>query len=243
MHRRYCQISLIIQLSLACFALSPQARAVCQEGCFTNVNSVLGEDALLDNVTGSQNVAIGFRALSRNVGGSNNTANGAVALFSNTDGGANTATGHSALSQNTVGNNNTATGVNALNNLTTGNDNTAIGTNTLVNNNGSGNIALGAGSGDNLRTGSNNIYIGNAGADESKTIRIGTTGGQGKTFIAGISGVTVPEGVGVIVGSNGRLGTATSSARFKKRLNQWIKSAKRDLRHGVAVAESGNDSH
>jgi hypothetical protein len=38
---------------------------------------------------------------------------------------------------------------------------------------------------------------------------------QTKTFIAGISGVTVPAGVGVIVGTNGQLGTVVSSERFK----------------------------
>src|SRR5262249_5598235 len=34
-------------------------------------------------------------------------------------------------------------------------------------------------------------------------------------FIAGISGATVPGGVGVIVGTNGQLGTIVSSERFK----------------------------
>src|SRR5205814_3797987 len=45
--------------------------------------------------------------------------------------------------------------------------------------------------------------------------RIGTVGTQTATFIAGISGATVASGVGVIVGSNGRLGTVVSSERFK----------------------------
>ena len=35
------------------------------------------------------------------------------------------------------------------------------------------------------------------------------------TFIAGISGVTVAGGVGVIIDTNGQLGTVVSSARFK----------------------------
>jgi hypothetical protein len=43
----------------------------------------------------------------------------------------------------------------------------------------------------------------------------GTTGTQKATFIAGISGVTVPSGVGVIVGTDGKLGTVVSSERFK----------------------------
>jgi len=74
---------------------------------------------------------------------------------------------------------------------------------------------LGFGAGFNLTSGSNNIYIGNQGATESNHIRIGTVGTQTATFIAGISGATVASGVGVIVGSNGRLGTVVSSERFK----------------------------
>src|SRR5205823_6106170 len=39
---------------------------------------------------------------------------------------------------------------------------------------------------------------------------------QTATFIAGISGVTVAGGVGVIINTNGQLGTVVSSARFKE---------------------------
>src|SRR5205814_1708324 len=39
--------------------------------------------------------------------------------------------------------------------------------------------------------------------------------GQTDAFIAGISGVTVAGGVGVIIDSSGRLGTVVSSERFK----------------------------
>jgi predicted ribosome quality control (RQC) complex YloA/Tae2 family protein len=51
---------------------------------------------------------------------------------------------------------------------------------------------------------------------EANTIRIGKSGTQNKTFIAGISGKTVASGVGVIIGSNGQLGTVLSSALFKE---------------------------
>src|ERR1041385_8239020 len=60
--RAYQRILLLIPLVLAYFALSPQARATCQEGCFTTNNTVLGENALLNN-TGSNNTGIGFNAL------------------------------------------------------------------------------------------------------------------------------------------------------------------------------------
>jgi hypothetical protein len=92
----------LIPFVLGCFALSPQARAVCQEGCFDNFNTVLGDDALLNN-TGDANTAIGLEALFSNTTGSGNTANGVHALQNNTTGLNNTATGGSALSYNATG--------------------------------------------------------------------------------------------------------------------------------------------
>jgi len=62
-------------------------------------------------------------------------------------------------------------------------------------------------------------------AGESKHIRIGTSGTQTKTFVAGISGVTVPGGVGVIVGTNGQLGTVVSSERFKDSIKPMDKAS------------------
>jgi hypothetical protein len=101
-----------------------------------------------------------------------------------------------------------------------GANNTATGRNALANNStGNNNIALGASAGSNLTTGSNNVDINNRRmTGESNTIRIGTTGIQTTTLIAGISGATVPTGVAVIVGANGHLGTTTSSARFKQEI-------------------------
>src|SRR2546425_2134600 len=52
MDRSPLRAFLLIPSVLACFALSPYARAACQEGCLTNQNTVLGDDALLNN-TGS----------------------------------------------------------------------------------------------------------------------------------------------------------------------------------------------
>src|SRR5207244_10776808 len=53
----------------------------------------------------------------------------------------------------------------------------------------------------------------------------GTAGTQTNTFIAGISGATVPSGVGVIVGSNGQLGTMVSSERFKDAIKPMDKAS------------------
>src|SRR4030095_6319904 len=114
-------------------------------------------------------------------------------------------------------NSTTANGVGALGNNTTGAGNTAVGLSALNSNTtGNSNIAVGLSAGFNLTTGSNNIDIGNDGrAGESGNIRIGTRGAQTKTSIAGISGVTVANGVGVIINPQGQLGTVVSSERFK----------------------------
>jgi len=60
---------------------------------------------------------------------------------------------------------------------------------------------------------------------EANTIRIGKSGTQSATFIAGISGAIVPGGVGVIVGTNGKLGTVVSSARFKDAIKPMDKAS------------------
>ena len=99
--------------AFACFALSPQARAICQGGCLTNFNTVLGEDALNVNA-GSANTAIGYTALLANTTGGNNTATGTNALEHNTTGSGNTATGVNALFQNSTAINNTALGFQTL---------------------------------------------------------------------------------------------------------------------------------
>ncbi|TMP90155.1 MAG: hypothetical protein E6L08_13590 [Verrucomicrobia bacterium] len=175
-----------------------------------NNNTANGFQALALNTTASYNTADGFRALVLNTAGFFDTANGAQALFNNTTGSANTAEGTNVLFHNTSGNNNTANGFEALFRNTTG----------------ASNIALGSLAGLNLTTGSNNIDIGNQGvATEANTIRIGTVGNQTNTFIAGISGVTVAGGVGVIIDTNGHLGTTTSSARFKDQIKPMDKAS------------------
>jgi len=190
-------------------------------------NTGTGYFSLHLNSTGIENTANGVNALYSNTTGNDNTAVGDNALFGNTTGNVNTAIGANSLQQNTTGVNNTAMSVHALYSNTTGDNNTAIGANSLINNTtGSSNIALGNSAGQNLTSGSNNIDIGNLGAPgDSKTIRIGTAATQRKTFIAGISGATVASGVGVIVGSNGQLGTVVSSQRFKDNVKPMDKAS------------------
>jgi hypothetical protein len=71
---------------------------------------------------------------------------------------------------------------------TTGSYNTAIGANALQpTTSGSFNIALGYRAGFDLANGNHNIYIGNSGSSfDSSTIRIGTSGFQTNTVIAGV---------------------------------------------------------
>jgi hypothetical protein len=220
-------LPVLIALTLGCFGLSPQAQADCHEGCDLNNNSTfLGDDALMNN-TGDVNVAVGSIALSMNTTGSRNTASGWQALYFNTTGSFNTANGGAAVASNTTGSFNTGIGTSALLNNTTGNNNAAVGNSALFSNTtGSGNIALGDAAGTKNITGSNNIYIGNPGTHtDANRIRIGTAGIQTKTLIAGISGATVPDGVGVIVGSNGQLGTVVSSERFKDAIKPMEKTS------------------
>src|SRR5437879_5439956 len=59
-----------LALVVGWLALSPQARATCQDGCLTNSNTALGEDALISNTFGFDNTANGYQALASNTGNS-----------------------------------------------------------------------------------------------------------------------------------------------------------------------------
>jgi hypothetical protein len=191
-------------------------------------NTATGFRSLYSNTSGVQNTATGGNALSNNTTGSYNTADGVNALFANTIGSKNTASGLRALFGNSTGSENTAVGVSALASNETGNQNTAVGFKALLNNRGGNhNIALGheAGSlvGGMFNPRNNNIEIGNAGDFfDNNTIRIGDV--QTATFIAGISGAPV-VGDTVVVDASGQLGTATSSARFKKEIMPMDKAS------------------
>ena len=235
-------ILIVILPVLVCFALLPQARGQCVDGCDSNFGTFQGDGALIGNTTGAGNTAFGWRSLFSNtdasfntgVGGGalslntgdSNTAVGAAALLLNTDGSQNVAVGTDALVFNDSGAENTATGFFALFENTTGGINTAVGAEALLNNTtGFNNIAVGFAAGDVLTTGDDNIDIGNEGvAGEAGTVRIGTDGIQTRTFIAGISGVVV-SGAGVVVNAGGQLGVAASSARFKEAIKPMEKAS------------------
>ena len=174
-------------------------------------NTAIGAAALLFNTTGLANTATGVTALLNNIEGNGNTANGWGALSNNNgnppDGSANTAVGAGALFSNTTGDSNTAIGLNALVNNTTGSGNTAIGVRALDHNTSGGlNIALGVNAGHDVVAAQNVICIGlNVfGADVGDSCYIGN-----------IFGETSASGAAVYVNSNHKLGTLTSSSRFK----------------------------
>lgn len=227
--------STLLAGALALFTSSQTSRAVipAPDGGYPNGNTAEGANALSSLTTGQFNTANGFAALLSTTSGGGNTASGVNSLVSNTSGFLNTASGVSVLFNNTTGDNNTANGFEALFHNTAGSKNTASGVDALFlnktgegntaeggtaleNNTGSFNTALGFSAGANLTTGHDNVDIQALGiAGESNTIRIGTAK-QTATFITGIHGVTVPSGVGVVIDSNGKLGTMQSSVRFKQ---------------------------
>lgn len=135
------------------------------------------------------NTAIGHSSLHE----TGNTAIGHSSLHDITIGYKNNAIGSYSLRYLTDGYCNNAIGSMSLYRLTNGFGNTAIGTESLKYNNGRHNIAIGYQSGLFNDRGDNNIYIGHIGADESDTIRIGST--HKRNFQAGIvphSGYHVP---------------------------------------------------
>jgi Chaperone of endosialidase len=216
----------LVTFGLACFGLSPAAQAItpAPDGGYPGQNTAEGQSALLHLAGGIYNTAIGWSSLGFDLIGNlntavgagallfntadQNTATGAAALFNNTTGGANTANGFQALFSNTTGVENTAIGDLALFNNTTGGANTASGNLALFSNTtGSRNIALGLDAGNGVTTADNVICIGADGNNVDNSCYIGQ-----------IFGATSSGGTAVFINSNGRLGTATSSRRFKEEI-------------------------
>jgi Chaperone of endosialidase len=240
---------------MACRALCPTAQAVspAPDGGYPGANTAEGTLALLHlsggtnntavgwaslgfNVTGSfntatgagtlllnnadNNTAAGAGALLSNSSGAFNTANGAFALLRNATGSSNTAIGDGALLSNTAGSNNAAIGNGALLNNETGNDNTAVGVNALEDFPGDFNTALGAFAGSNITTANHVICIGANGDNVSNSC-----------FIGNIYGVTTlaNDAIPVLIDSEGQLGTASSSRRYKTDIKPIDKASESSL--------------
>jgi hypothetical protein len=206
-------------------------------------NTAVGTAALLSNVgnqntgTGKENTAVGAGALLLNTAGSNNTGVGADALLNNSASG-NTAVGSHALLGNTTGIRETAVGTDALGDNVSGNDNTAIGYHALILSTGQNNTGIGSGALGNNTSGISNTAVGDGALADDSTgggnIALGYAAGNNVTtasnvicigiegnnvdnacYIGQIFGSTVSASA-VFVNSNGRLGTMTSSKRFKQ---------------------------
>lgn len=166
-------------------------------------NSAFGAWALSSSTVGAMNSAFGYEALTTNTTGNGNSGFGQWVLALNRTGQSNSAFGYAALLQNDSGSRNSGFGQQALDRLCSGDDN----------------IAVGFQAGNALTSGSYNIYIGNRGvATESNTIRIGSAANHAATYVAGIQGTTVATGEAVYVDFSGKLGTTSSSRRFKEEI-------------------------
>jgi len=196
-------------------------------------NTATGAGALLSNTTGTNNTANGTFALFSSTAGNDNTAIGdrALVVADNADG--NTAVGSFALGVNTSGSLNTVIGAAALITNTTGSSNTAVGLNSLFSNNGDNNTAVGRGALGGNTSGNNNVALGfGAGSGvttASNVICIGTNVAgndvNDSCYIGNIFGDTSSGGTAVFVNTNGRLGTATSSRRFKDEIKPMNKAS------------------
>lgn len=190
-------------------------------------NTAVGAGALADNTTGGNpngggdneegpNTALGASALNQNTQASANTAVGFQALGATQDGGFSTAVGFKALANSTQQSND-AFGYKALGSNTTGFGNVAIGDLALFNNTGGDyNVALGNRAGS-LSTGDNNVYIGNFVA--------GSAGESNACYIASIFGQTSVSGTAVYINGDNKLGTMTSSKRFKEDIKPMDKAS------------------
>jgi polyhydroxyalkanoate synthesis regulator phasin len=176
-----------------------------------NGNTGIGYSALSAISTGTENTGVGYLALGRNTTGFYNTSLGFQSQWTNTTGVYNIGIGPFALSTNETGSNNIAIGLFA-----------GTTTNFALGSNGNDNIYIGEITGDGLAGESNTIRIGNSDTNQSY---------QTRTFVAGISGVTTGgTAVAVVVDSNGQLGTASSSRRFKYDIRDMNEATKKLLR-------------
>ena len=240
--------------AFACFALAPQARATCQQGCYiTTGDTFLGDEALVHNTNGAFNTAIGQDALEFNTTGMDNTANGSAALIANTTGNFNTAVGSGALygntaddntaigaytlTLNTTGHNNTGIGEEALYSNTTGNYNTASGFRALLyqhnrNSTGGNNTAKGF-QALYHSTGSSNIGLGTNAGNNLTTGSGNVCIGAAIVGVAGESNTTrirniyssVASGRAVYVNSDNKIGTLASTRRVKNDIKPMDKAS------------------
>jgi hypothetical protein len=238
-------------LLFACFWFLPTVQAVspAPDGGYPGGNTAEGQNALLSLTVGGYNTAVGYFSLgSVTTGGANtaigagallantgdeNTAIGAGALLSNTTGFQNTAIGAFALSLNTTGGYNTAIGDRALMRNTTGTGNKAIGNFPLqFNTEGGNNIAIGDFAIQNNVTGNSNTAIGDLAGylitgDRNVCIGADVSGAEGVNDTTWIANVydSVANGRAVYVNADNKIGTLSSSRRYKDEIKPMAKAS------------------
>jgi hypothetical protein len=223
-----------IVIGIVCVGLLAGAQAVvpAPDGGYPNFTTAEGTKALFSLTTGAANTAVGWYSLFSDTQGSFNTATGAGTLLFNTAD-ENTAFGATALLFNTTGSDNTALGAAALLNNTEGNDNTAVGDGALRNNTtGPFNTANGFAALGSNTTGYYNTAIGyDAGLliTGSGNVCIGAAVGgaaavNDTTWIRNIYD-SVASGRAVYVNSDHKLGTLSSSRRYKEEIKPMDKAS------------------
>lgn len=169
-------------------------------------NTAVGNKAMFNNTSGGVNVAVGRLSLYNNLAGFDNVAVGGQALFANDSGSINTSIGDWSLLNNTKGNFNTAVGGSSLKTNTIGSSNTAVGLASLINTvSGSYNTGIGFDAGVSNTSGYNNTFIGAfAEATAGNLANAGAIGfnakvGGSNCFVIGGTGAdAVNVGIGVI---------------------------------------------
>lgn len=183
-------------------------------------NIAIGTNALYNNGGRASLIAIGESALYNNGTGAvnacdatNNTAVGSTALYANTTGYENTALGFHALNANNTGYGNTALGSSALQYNVSGNNNTVVGYN--------------AGSGTTFNY-SNSTALGyNAQTTADNQVRLGNNDITALYCMGARNGAVADAPLELYVGSTGKIGIITSSARYKENIEdmsgiEWL---------------------
>jgi trimeric autotransporter adhesin len=203
-----------------------------------SANTAVGYQALGSLTTGlvipgvngtdfSASTAVGFQALANATDqSSSNSAFGYQALASNTTGSANSAFGFQALGNRDpingnpmTGGANSAFGYLALANNASGGSNIAVGFQALYNNeSGNGNVAIGTKAGYNIFGGSGNVAIGDS-VTGSSGVNVSNT-----TWIRNVY-YSVASTRAVYVDSDNKIGTLSSSRRYKEEIKPMDKAS------------------
>jgi hypothetical protein len=157
-------------------------------------NTAIGYNALRDNISGTENVAVGRGALTVNKNNFN-TGVGAFALNTNITGDGNTAVGSNALTYlednfsgaTKGGSNNTAVGYGSLDNITSGDNITAIGYNANAADSLENTTVIGANAFASI---SNAVVIGATGV----MVGVGTDAPRAELDVPGTGAIIMPVG-------------------------------------------------